>query len=139
MTIATQEQLDAFHATHYRVDAPDGAFVLRIGVVSPELRWLHAARGVECSAYLTAWNPLGQVAPPAQNAVWQAAMRADLVALGVDVIEGEGRDPASGWAEQSVLALGLGRAQAVRLGERYQQLAVLVCGVDGVPELLLLC
>ena len=138
MSNVSPEQLAAFHATHYRVDGPNGSFVLRIGVHSPELQDLHKSHGVASSAYLTAWNPLGAIAPPEVNARHQQALKRDLAELGVPVLSGEGKDPESGWAEQSLLAVGLPREQATALGNRYEQLAIVFAGPDAIPELVLL-
>lgn len=138
MSDVSDGQLAAFHATHYRVDGPDGSFVLRIGAHSPELQRLHGSRDAASSAYLTAWNPLGEIVPPETNARNQLALERDLAALGVSVLSGEGSDPDSGWAEQSLLAIGLSREQAIELGNRYRQLAIVFAGQDAIPELVLL-
>lgn len=138
MSMVSSQQLAAFHATDYRVDVHDHAFVLHIGEHSRALQQLHAAHGVNSSAYLTAWNPFGEIAPSDRNAERQIALRRDLDNLHVPVLSGEGRDPASGWAEVSVLTLGLSREQAVALGDKYQQLAILFSGPDAVPQLVLL-
>jgi hypothetical protein len=138
MSDVSNQQLAAFHATHYRVDGSNGSFVLRIGAHSRELQQLHESHGVVSSAYLTAWNPLGEIVPPETNVQNQHALQRDLAELGVPVMSGEGKDPESGWAEQSLLAIGLSREQAVALGNRYRQLAILFAGQDAIPELVLL-
>jgi hypothetical protein len=138
MSIVSTQQLAAFHATEYYVDIPGDSFVLRIGTPSPALQRLHQTYGVTSSAYLTAWNPLGEIATPEQNAGSQAALARDLDDLDVTTLPGEGKDPASGWAEQSLLALGLPREQAVALGSKYRQLAIVFSEEDAVPQLVTL-
>jgi hypothetical protein len=138
MSGVSNQQLAAFHVTHYRVDGPNGPFVLRIGTHSPELQRLHESSGLVSSAYLTAWNPLGEIVPPETNVQNQQALQRDLAELGVPVLSGEGKDPESGWAEQSLLAIGLLREHAVALGNRYRQLAIVFAGQDAIPELVLL-
>lgn len=138
MSDVSSDQLAAFHATHYQVDGSNDSFVLRIGVHSQDLQQLHESHRVVSSAYLTAWNSLGEVAPRETNARNQLALQRDLAALGVPVLSGEGRDPESGWAEQSLLAIGLSRVQAIALGNRYRQLAILFAGQDAIPRLILL-
>jgi hypothetical protein len=138
MSDVSSEQLAAFHATHYRVDGPNGPFVLRIGKHSPELQRWHELYDATSSAYLTAWNPLGEIVPPETNARHQQALQRDLAALGVPVLSGEGKDLDSGWAEQSLLTIGLSRVQAIALGKRYRQLAFLFAGQDAIPQLVLL-
>jgi hypothetical protein len=138
MPDVSSEQLAAFHATHYRVDDPNGLFVLRIGERSTELQRLHESHGAVSSAYLTAWNPLGEIVPFETNAQNQQALQRDLAELGVHVLPGEGRDPESGWAEQSVLAISLSREHALALGNRYRQLAIVFANQDAIPRLVLL-
>jgi hypothetical protein len=138
MSIVSAQQLAAFHATNYRVDAPDNAFVSHVGEHSLALQQLHAAYAVTSSAYLTAWNHLGESVASDRNVESQAALVRDLDALRVTMLPGEGRDPTSGWAEPSLLALGLSREQAIALGNQYQQLALLFSGPDAVPRLVLL-
>lgn len=138
MSEVSGDQLAAFHATHYRVDGPNGPFVLRIGEHSPELQRCHESYNATSSAYLTAWNPLGEIVPPETNAQNQQALQRDLAGPGVPVLSGEGRDPESGWTEQSLLAIGLSREHAVALGNRYRQLAILFASQDAIPELVLL-
>jgi hypothetical protein len=138
MSDVSSDQLAAFHATHYQVDGSNGSFVLRIGAHSQELQLLHDSHGVVSSAYLTAWNPLGNIVPPEANARNQQALQRDLAELSVPVLSGEGKDPKSGWAEQSLLAIGLSREHAVALGNRYRQLAIVFAGQDAIPELVLL-
>ena len=54
-------------------------------------------------------------------------------------ISGAGEDPQGVWAaEASVLAFGVGRAEACGLGARHEQNAVLWVADDAVPRLLLL-
>jgi hypothetical protein len=138
MSVISSQQLAAFHATEYRVDDPAGPFTLRIGERSLALQRLHDALGAASSAYLSAWNPLGETAAPEVNPERQIALQRDLVELGIPALPGEGRDPATGWAEQSKLAVGLSRDQAVELGNKYRQLAILFSGEDAIPKLVTL-
>ena len=138
MSIVSSEQLAAFHATEYHVDAANGSFILRVGEHSPALQQLHEAHGAISSAYLTAWNPLGEIVSPDRNAESQTGLQHDLDDLHITAVQGEGRDPSSNWTEQSLLAVGLSREQAVALGNKYQQLAILFSGIDAVPQLVLL-
>lgn len=138
MPVTSSEQFAAFLATHYRVHHATAPFVLRIGAHSAALQQIQRAQGAEASAYLTAWNPLGETISSRLNADRQRALQRDLQELNVNWIGGEGIDPATGWREESVLALGLSREQAIVLGNKYQQLAIVWSGQDAVPELILL-
>ena len=127
-----------YRATDYRVDAPGGAFILRVGTRSPKLAALLKSSGHACAAFITACNPLGAPTPAGSNAKAMAALKADLAAADCPFFPGFGEGK-EGWAgEESLLALGLEREAAKRLARKFGQNALLWAGRGGVPELVLL-
>ena len=60
-TLIQPDKIRAYLATDYRLGHGDADIVLKIGVQSPDLAELFAVRGVECGAFITAYNPRGQV------------------------------------------------------------------------------
>ena len=130
--------LQAYQETDYHVFI-DPPFKLNVGQPSEELKRLHQAHAVACSAYLTAWNPAGQWAGADQNSSKQAALMNSLDKRGKPFLPGLGRHPSGQWSgEASVLALGVSEEEARELGSIYQQNAVVWCGEDATPRLLLL-
>ena len=128
----------AYLETEYIVGATP-AVVLRIGYRSEGLAALQAAAGVSCSAFITAWNPRSQRLDAAVNSRRQQQLREELTRVGFQQVPGHGRHPSNGWpAEDSVLALGLDRDAAMESGHRWEQHAIVWCGPDAVPQLLLL-
>ncbi|MES2538256.1 MAG: DUF3293 domain-containing protein [Pseudomonadota bacterium] len=140
MSALSLELIAAYRATDYRVYAsPEPDFILRIDCHSPELASLHAARGVTGSAHLTAWNPLGAPTPLEINRAAQGLMLADLLALNAATLPGFGVNQAEEWpGEEHVLAIGVSRDDAIGLGRKYNQNAIVWSGVDAIPELILL-
>jgi hypothetical protein len=125
-----------YRATDYLVEAPVGAFVLRIDAPSAALAALHARHGVRCSAFLSACNPASELRDAAENAAAHARLLAALRAAGHVGIEGWGRDPTGAWpAERSVLVPGLPLSGALALARRFGQSAFLHAGADAVPRL----
>lgn len=57
MSSLPTEVLEAYRRTEYRVADRGYTFVLRVDTLSWPLRAVHATYGVDCSAFLTAWNP----------------------------------------------------------------------------------
>ena len=130
--------LRAYRETRYRVDA-DPPFTLRVDVRSDALAALHARRGVAASAFVTACNPHGRLLDAAGNAGRRARLLDELARLGTAHVAGLGRHPSNDWpGEESVLALGLDLDAACALARRHAQNALLWCGADATPALVLL-
>lgn len=138
MYLISPPTLTAYLETDYCVFA-EASFALRVGTASNSLLKLYRQHGVDCAAFITACNPYSQQVEAAANAAKQAELENDLKLRGLNFIAGEGRHPAGGWpAEMSFLVLGVSRKEAMELGRRYEQNAVVWCGADAVPELVLL-
>lgn len=130
--------LAAYRETEYRVLGATG-FTLLIGQVSEELLRLYARQGVECAAFLTAWNPYSEAIDAATNRRRQDSLALDLESLGVVVMPGVGQHPSGHWpGEDSFLVLGMNVEQAKALGHRYEQNALVWIGKDAVPALIML-
>jgi hypothetical protein len=128
----------AYQQSEYRVSGSVAA-VLRVGVRCPQLVVLHRLHQTDCSAFITACNPLGEVADEAENARRQEALAAQITRQGHPAIAGIGQHPTCDWPpEPSYLVLGISRDAAQRLGQRFEQNAILWADSDAVPELILL-
>jgi hypothetical protein len=135
----TPALLAAYRATRYEVSAAVPPFVLRVDEASPALADCHRANGVDCSAFLTAWNPGSVRAPAAANAATAVELERRLKVLGQQWLAGRAVDPAGAWeAEASVLVLGIGRAEAAAIGREFGQAGLVYAGHDAIPRLLLL-
>ncbi|MET0291248.1 MAG: DUF3293 domain-containing protein [Steroidobacteraceae bacterium] len=130
--------LQAYRATRYEVEAPSG-FVLEVGRPSAELLELHILNGVDSSAFVTAWNPLSLPASDTANASAHASLIHEAARRGWSTRDAWGRGPSSAWpAERSLLILGVSPTEAVALGERFQQAAILSAAADATPRLYVL-
>ncbi len=136
MSIAARLEA-AYRATDYVVEAPQGAFTLRVGEASAALAALHARYGVDSSVYLSAWNPGSVPCAAADNDAAHARLSAALRRAGHLGIEGWGRDPSGEWpAERSLLVPGLALPLARELARRFGQNAFLHAATDAVPRLV---
>lgn len=135
----TPTLIAAYRATLYCVNGVSPPFLLRIDEPSADLDACQRAAGVECSAFLTAWNPASQLQSPADNAVAQARLEASLRTSGYRLIEGLGLDPTGQWeGEESFLVLGMPRAAACEVGLEFGQNGCVWADRDAVPRLVLL-
>ncbi|MFC4703233.1 DUF3293 domain-containing protein [Paraburkholderia caffeinitolerans] len=133
-----RDTIQAYLETHYEVlgDAPA---MLRPGQFNAALAALHEARQVACSAFITACNPLSKSLDPATNVARQETLARELDALGFAYIEGVGQHPSNQWpGEASFLVLGMTLDTAKALAKKYEQNAIVWCGADAVPQLILL-
>lgn len=137
----------AYRATHYVVHPPAGSgqvgdgvpIVLNIDRPSPDLGALHRQRGVDCSCFITACNPLSQRLDEPSNLVRQVDLAAELHRRSLAFLPGEGRHPSNGWPpEASYLVLGLALEASKNLGRHYKQNAIVWAGADAVPRLVVL-
>ena len=134
----TAELESAYRATTFRVYLPDGHCDLRPGTASETLHcWLETA-GVSCFAILTACNPGSVPLDENENTGRQSRLECELLDSGYETYAGENvADDAAAWpVEESCFVPGIPVAEAMTLGEKYGQNAVVCGGVDGVPELV---
>ena len=133
------DKVRAYLATDYRLGHTDQDIVLNIGQRSERLAVLFADKGVNCGAFITAYNPRGALQPDAANHLAHAQLATQLAQLGHEVIAGSGSEKGTDWAaEQSYFALGLALASAKAMGTHFDQDAIVWVGADAVPQLILL-
>lgn len=125
----------AYRDTDYWVDDGPHRFVLRLGEKSLAMAGLPLG-----AAFITAWNPESALTQPNANAVANKRLFAALQAAGADpILNGYGQSRSASWPrEDSFLACGLRRPQAVEIGAVFDQNAIVWIGADGVPALVLL-
>jgi Protein of unknown function (DUF3293) len=136
--------VEAFLETEYRVAvSPDFGvvmpFVLRVGQPSEPLLQLFDDTGAQGACFITAFNPYVEVTSAEENSALQEQLQITLRQHEVKFLRGQGQHPTNNWPpEPSVLCLGLTLDAAKRLGMRFQQNALLWCGADALPYLVLL-
>ena len=133
-----QETIQAYLETDYCVHS-DRIILLRIGESISQLLDAHKRQRTDCSAFITAWNPEGQVLTGAENAERHQALIREVAHRSLEYVEGIGQHPSNDWpGEGSVLVFGLTLEAAKTLGTKYQQNAIVWNGADAVPQLILL-
>lgn len=130
--------IEAYRQTDYRVRAPR-PFTLKIGRASQALLRLHTQQGVGSSAFITACNPYSRMLTEDENAERQQRLGEALTREGWRYLLGSGKHISGPWpAEASFLVLGMGRDEACRVAEAFEQNAFVFCAEDGIPQLVLL-
>jgi hypothetical protein len=126
----------SYRTTTFRVLAPTGPIDLLVGRRCPDLDELLHREGVSCWAFLTAWSPGGRTLPVAENRRRNDLLLRRLRDTGVPVLPGCGIGTDPDWPpEDSLLAVGLDRPTAARLGAEFGQDAIVVGDRDASAEL----
>ena len=132
------DTIAAYKATDFCVDG-DVPFILHIGEPCAALANLYAKENYASCAFISPCNPFGETADSNQNESRQAAFGRMLEARGLPCREGAGRDPRGKYPpEPGFLVLGTGRDEAIALGSELRQNAIVWCGEDCIPQLILL-
>lgn len=138
MTTPDQDLLKAYLETDYFVRT-DPVFTLRIGQQCSQIIKLHKQYRVECSAFITAFNPYSESCSLNENRSRQELLTSELKVRSLKFVEGIGKHPSNSWpCEPSLLIFGLSLEAAKMLGVRFEQNAILWIGKDAIPELVLL-
>jgi hypothetical protein len=124
--------MDVYKNTTYQC----GIISIRIGTENSSLDNLLLVNGVNEWAFITAWNPNGEMSPPEQNYDANQQLLLDLQELNYFILPGWGVGDDRKWPpEASFLVLGINKEQAISLAKRYNQLAI-VFGRIGIPSKL---
>lgn len=129
--------IQAYRGTHFCVES-DPPITLLVGQRNEALPTLHQVAGAASSAFLTAWNPYSRKCNDETNANLQKALADELRVRSLHFVPGVGRHPSSEWAEPSFRVLGISLEAAKELGNRHGQNAIVWCGAEAVPQLVLL-
>jgi hypothetical protein len=127
----------AYSSTTYAAVINGQTLNIRVDHRTPALDAELSRRRVATWAFLTAWNPRSQRLLPAENDTLQLTLREGLVHVGFDVAEGRGIPESDDWTpEASLLVFGISAPDAMAIGARFGQLAIVVGQQDRVARLI---
>lgn len=132
-----KDLIAAYKATNYRVLA-EHEFSLRIDERCEDLYALFDQFETKTATFITAWNPYSEEKILQENAKQNELLKSDLVPLSAQILPAFGawpNDPTKG--EDSFLAIGISENDAVILGKKYKQNAILFVANDAIPRLVL--
>lgn len=117
---------ESYMRAEYWVEV-EPAWCLHVGQRSSPLDALLTERGAQAWALITAHNPRSQRLPDHENAQRAQALAAAVRRLGYFALRTRARDKSGQWPdEQGLLVLDIRPAEAVELGRRFDQNAILV-------------
>ena len=130
--------LQAYLETHYFVLGVR-PLTLQVGVANLSLAALYKSLRVESCAFVTACNPWSQALEPPLNLEHQAALARELHHRRLTFVEGMGQHPSGQWpGEPSFLVWDISMEASKAIGAKHDQNAIIWCGPDAVPRLILL-
>ena len=139
MKTPAEELASAYRQTIYWCELPEQSIAIRIGKPHPQLDAALRNEAVNAWAYITAYNPFSNQKTPPQNRAMNEQLKSELTRLGYPYWHGTGIDPEGQWPpEASFLVLGIDRGTAIKMGQQYQQRAIVVGRVGEAAELLFL-
>ena len=137
-SLISVETIQAYRETEFRVFV-ECVVVLEISEKNEELVALLKFHRSEVCAFVTAYNPFGEILSHEQNSDLQKRLEEEIQFRGLTYIAGEGKHPVGDWpGEPSYLVFDLSLEAAKTLGRKFNQNAIVWCGPDAVPQLILL-
>ena len=124
--------MDEYKNTTYQ----SGAISIRIGIQNSALDHLLRINRWKEWAFITAWNPNGEMSQPDNNHAANQRLLLDLQKHNFVVLPGWGIGDDRRWPpEASFLVLGINKQQAISLAKSYNQLAIVYGCIGNPPQL----
>lgn len=137
VALISQSLIDAYHATTYQVQLPDGMTAFRANQPAPELNALAAEQDVKSWIFITAYNPYSQQLSAEENEQRQSLLKNLLTLQCYKFYDGAGVGDSGDWPpEPSFFVLDIAQEKALTFGKVFDQNAIVYCEVGGVPEIL---
>ncbi|MBC8145809.1 MAG: DUF3293 domain-containing protein [bacterium] len=127
----------AYRRTSYMIDAPEAPIIVRINQPSDDVDTLVDQFGETEWAFITAYNPYSEVLTPEENEKRHEGLLFDIQTRGLITFPSYGVDDDGTWpSEHGLFVIGITREDAIVLGRRLEQNAIVVGVVGGSPELV---
>lgn len=129
------ELINAYNNTEYQVYNPP--MVIEIGIKNQELNDLLSSLNLTTWAYITAFNPFSKSLSKEENLKRHKELRVKIA--NYKFYEGEGVGEDKTWEpEISCLVVGISHEEAIYIGNFFEQNAIVIGDINGVPELKML-
>ena len=127
----------AYRQTHYQVFSEEKTISVRVDNQNSMLDQLVRQHGHNRWALITAYNPYSQPLTALANQVRNKALAKKLWSIYWPIFRAVGQDDAGQWpSEESFFVIGIGEEDAMALGQKYEQNAILVGEVNHSPQLI---
>lgn len=128
-----KDLIKAYKETSFIVYKP--MLTIKVDEVNEELNRLLKRNSTVDWAYITAWNPYSELTNDTINEENNNLLRNDLIKY--KLFEGEGIGSDKSWQpEKSFLILGIPLDEAILIGKKYRQNAIVVGKLNEPPQLI---
>ena len=128
-----KDLVEAYKETDFNIYEP--RITINVGKVNQELDQLLKTHNCIDWAYITAWNPYSELTDHSINEENNNRLRNDLNKY--KLYEGEGVGSDKSWEpEKSFLILGIPLDEAILIGKKYRQNAIVVGKLNEPPQLI---
>ena len=127
------ELIQAYKETDFNVYEPK--ITIKVGQVNQELDRLLQSHNCITWAYITAWNPYSELTDDRTNEDKNDQLRNDLTEYILLAGEGVGSDQ-SWQPEKSFLIMGIALDEAIIIGKKYRQNAIVAGTIYEEPQLI---
>ncbi|MCB5186776.1 DUF3293 domain-containing protein [Methylobacillus caricis] len=137
-TVLSPELLEAYQDADYVVNHDQQAFVIRIGLASPEMDKILEQHAATTMAVISAFNPLSKPADEAINIQNTEKLGNELRSRHLEFRKGLARSRSNQWPEENFIVIGITLDAAKELGRHYHQNAIVFYEKPGIAKLILL-
>jgi hypothetical protein len=131
-------EVRAYQDSDFHIDG-EAPFVMRVGEHCEALVEVYRAAGAQSCAYISACNPCGESAEAGTNEERHSAFTQLLRARSIAFLTGAALDPRGKYPpEPGCMIAGLTLDAATAIGAELHQNAIVFCGADRIPKLVLL-
>jgi hypothetical protein len=136
MTKIPAALIKEYKASNFIFYPENGIDVIKVGKRNKYLDQILRRENIKSSVFITAWNPYSKNMTPKKNEKNQDSLIRLLTKKKIQIIFGQGRSPDLKCFEDSILALGVSKEDAVKFGKRFKQNAVVYYEINRKAELL---
>lgn len=131
----TTTLLEAYKATCYEIIDPKVAIF--IGQENEALQTFLKENEITNWCFITAWNPFSNALPTEENSALNESLRLDL--KDYKILEAQGKDTIGNWPpEPSFFVANISEDQAIALGKKYQQNAIVYGTINETARIITL-
>lgn len=129
--------IEAYENTNYHVFY-DEEIIINIGKKNTDLNQLFKEKNLISASIITAYNPFSEIMTDKQNVSVQLQLKKTLKDSNLFYLNAIGKDPNNKWkGEASFFIENISRENAIKLGRKFNQNAIVWIDQNLIPELIL--